>query len=165
MTDTFPLTVTAVGHREVVMTRSFRAPRDVVFRALTTPELLARWLGPRVWKLVECDIDLCVGGSWRYLMRGPEGAEMVMQGVYLEIEPPGRLVSTESFDDNWTAGETTVTSVLTEDDGITTLTTTVRYSSPEARDTVLTSGMQRGVDEGYRRLDDLLNELDERHHV
>jgi uncharacterized protein YndB with AHSA1/START domain len=148
--------VEAVGEREIVIIRSLDAPRELVFRAHTEPELLRRWLGPRTWELTECDIDLRAGGAWRYVMHGPDAATMVMHGVYREVAPPDRLVTTESFDDNWTGGETVNTTTFDEVDGVTTVTISVMYPSREARDGALATGMEAGLAEGYGRLEDLL---------
>jgi uncharacterized protein YndB with AHSA1/START domain len=156
MKDTGTLNVTTPTEREIVMTRVFDAPRHLVFDAWTRPELLKRWLGPRAWSMVVCDIDLKVGGSYRFVWRGPDGTEMGMGGMYREIVRPERLVATESFDDPWYAGEALDTTVLTEQGGKTTLTTTVLYQSREVRDAVLKSGMDQGVAEGYDRLAELL---------
>jgi uncharacterized protein YndB with AHSA1/START domain len=143
-------TFTTPSDREIVITRVFDAPRELVFDALTNPEHVPHWFGPRDWTLPVCEIDLRPGGAWRYVGRGPDGAEMGMRGVYQEIAPPERLVSTESFDDY--PGESLNTVVLTEEDGKTTLSVTVLYPSKETRDAVLASGMQRGAAETYDRL-------------
>ena len=150
------LRVEAVGDRELVMTREFDAPRDLVFEAYTKPELLKRWLGVQNgWSLAVCEIDLRVGGSYRYVWRGPGGEEMGMGGVYREVVPPERIVSTEKFDQAWYPGGAVGTVVLTEAGGKTTVTTTVRYDSTEARDAVLKSPMREGVAASY----DLLSEI------
>jgi uncharacterized protein YndB with AHSA1/START domain len=145
-----------------VLTRAFDAPRRLVFDALTRPELLRRWFGADGWNLVDCEVDLRVGGRWRFVSRGPEGALMGHGGVYREVVPPERLVYTESYDDQWFPGESLVTAVLTERaDGaapVTTLTTTLRFSSREVRDHVLRTPMERGVGESYDRLARLLRE-------
>jgi uncharacterized protein YndB with AHSA1/START domain len=152
------LTVTTPGDREIVLTRVFDAPRQLVFDALTRPELVKRWLtGAPGWSMVVCEIDLKVGGAYRYVWRGPDGAEMGMGGVYREIVAPERIVSTEAFDQPWYPGEAVGTAVLTEQDGKTTLTTTVRYESKEARDAVLRTPMAEGVAAGYDRLAELLS--------
>ena len=109
------------------MTRDFDAPRSLVFEAYTKPELLKRWLfGPDGWSFAVCEIDLKVGGKYRYVWRHEDGREMGMGGVYREIVPPERLVCTELFDEDWTGGEALGTIVLTEKDGKTTLTQTMR---------------------------------------
>jgi uncharacterized protein YndB with AHSA1/START domain len=150
MTDTATLQITTPSEREIVMSRVFDAPRSLVFDAWTTPELLKRWLGVRGgWSMVDCEVDLRVGGAYRFVWRGPDGAEMGMGGVYREIVPPERLVATESFDDPWYPGEALDTTVLVEEGGKTTATTTVLYESEEIRDAVLESGMARGVAESY----------------
>src|SRR5712691_7085974 len=99
MKNTGTLKVTTPTDREILLTRVFDAPRSLVFDALTQPELLKRWFGPRGWSLVVCEVDLRVGGSWRFRLRGPDGREMGMSGVYREIVLPERDAHTETFDD------------------------------------------------------------------
>lgn len=155
--NTGKLRVTTPSDREIVMTRHFDAPRHLVFDALTTPELVKRWLlGPDGWSMPICEIDLRVGGALRYLWRHSDGREMGMRGVFREIARPARLVHTEVFDDPWYPGEAVDTAVLTEERGKTTLTTTVLYASQEIRDGVLKSGMETGVARSYDRLDEIL---------
>ena len=157
MTETGTLQLTTPSEREIVMSRVFDAPRNLVFDAWTKPELLERWLGVRGgWSMVVCEVDLRVGGAYRFVWRGPDGAEMGMGGVYREIAPPERLVATESFDDPWYPGEAVDTTVLIEEGGKTTATTTVLYESEEIRDAVLESGMARGVAESYDMLAEYL---------
>ncbi|HEX6337368.1 MAG TPA: SRPBCC family protein [Jiangellaceae bacterium] len=144
--------------REIVLARHFAAPPDLVFAALTTPDLLRRWYGARGWNLVSCEIDLRVGGAWRYVSQGPGGERMAQSGVYRVVDAPRLLVSTERFDDQSYEGESVVRHHLTERDGGTKLTTTVRYASQAARDTVMRYPMARGVGESYERLDVLLAE-------
>lgn len=151
------LQVTTPSDREIAMTRVFDAPRGLVFDAWTKPELLKRWLGVRGgWTFAVCEVDLRVGGAYRYVWRGPTGTEMGMGGVFREIVPPERLVATESFDESWYPGEALDTITLVEHDGKTTLTTTVLFESQEARDVALQSDMERGVAESYDVLDELL---------
>jgi len=154
MKNTGMLKVTAPTDREIVLTRIFDAPRAMVFDAFTKPELLKRWFGPRGWSLDVCEVDLKVGGKWRFVMRGLDGTSMGMGGVYLEIAPPERLVSTESFDDH--PGESVVTTVLVEERGKTTMTGTLLYQSKEIRDAVIKSGMEHGAGESYDRLAELI---------
>ena len=155
------LKVEARGEREIVMTRVFDAPRRLVFDAFTKPELLKRWLtGPPGWTLAVCEIDLRVGGSLRYMWRGPAGEEMGMRGVFREITPPDRIVGTEKFDQAWYPGEAVGTVVLTEQGGKTTLTQTIVYESREARDIVLKSPMEQGLGMSYDHLADLLASLE-----
>ena len=154
------LTVTTPTDREIVMTRVFDAPRRLVFEALTNPELLRRWFnGPPGWTLVFCEFDSQVGGKYRYVWRNPEGVEMGMGGVNLEIVPPERIVATEKFDQSWYPGEAVGTLSLTERDGKTTLTQTVVYESREARDAVLRTPMEKGVEIAYNSLAELLATL------
>jgi uncharacterized protein YndB with AHSA1/START domain len=154
MKNTGTLKVTTPTDREIVLTRVFDAPRRLVFDAFTKPELLKRWFGPRGWSLVVCEVDLKVGGTFRFVLRGPDGKDMGMRGVYREIVPPERTVHRESFDDY--PGESQVTTVLVEQGGKTTLTATVLYSSPEVRDAVIKSGMEHGAAECYDKLAELL---------
>ena len=160
MKNTATLKVTTPTDREIVLTRVFDAPRRLVFDALTKPELLQRWLlGPEGWALPVCQIDLRMGGGFRYVWRHANGNEMGMRGVYREIAPPQRLIHTELFDGDWTGGETQVTTVLVEHGGRTTLTITILYSSREARDAVLKTPMEQGVAASYDRLAELLATL------
>lgn len=154
MKNTGTLQVTTPTDREVVLTRIFDAPRNLVFDAFSKPELLKRWFGPRGWSLTVCEVDFRVGGSWRFVLRSPDGKEMGMRGVYLEIVPPERSVHTESFDDY--PGESQVTALFTEQAGKTTLTATVLYPSREVRDIVIQSGMEHGAAESYDKLAELL---------
>ena len=151
------LQITTPSERELAMTRVFDAPRSMVFDAWTKPELLKRWLGVRGgWSFAVCEVDLKVGGSYRFVWRGPNGAEMGMGGVYREIVRPQRLVATEKFDDPWYEGEALDTTAFVEKGGKTTVTTTVLYASREVRDAVLKSPMERGVAESYDKLAEVL---------
>jgi uncharacterized protein YndB with AHSA1/START domain len=153
-------TFTTPSEREIEMTRLFDAPRELLFEAFTNPEHVPHWFGPRGWSLPVCEIDLRPGGSWRYVMRGPNGEEMGMRGVYQEISPPERLVSTESFDDY--PGESVNTLMLTEEDGKTRYTVTVLYADKDTRDAVLASGMSEGAAETLERLAERLESLQEK---
>jgi uncharacterized protein YndB with AHSA1/START domain len=151
------LQVTTPSEREISMTRVFDAPRSLVFDAWTKPELLRRWLGVRGgWSFAVCEVDLRVGGTYRFVWRGPDGTEMGMGGVYREIVRPERIVATEKFDDPWYEGEALDTMVFVERGGKTTATTTVLYASREVRDAVLKSPMDRGVAESYDQLAEVL---------
>src|SRR6266404_4743355 len=154
MKNTGALKVTTPSDREIVLTRVFDAPRSLVWDAFTNAELLKRWFGPRGWSLVVCEVDLRVGGGFRFVLRGPDGREMGMRGVYREIVSPERSVHMESFDDY--PGESQVTTVLVEQAGKTTLTATILYSSQEIRDAVIKSGMEHGAAESYDKLAELL---------
>src|SRR5436309_15564370 len=154
MKNTGTLKVTTPTDREIVLTRVFAAPRRLVFDAFSKPELLKRWFGPRGWSLVVCEVDFKVGGGFRFVLRGPDGKEMGMRGVYREIVPPERSVHLESFDGY--PGESQVTAVLAEQGGKTTLTVTVLYPSREVRDIVIKNGMEHGAAESYDKLAELL---------
>lgn len=154
------LKVIARGDREIVMTRALDAPRHLVFDAWTKPELVRRWLlGPPGWSMPVCEIDLRVGGKYRYVWRHTDGREMGMGGVYREIVRPERLVATEKFDEPWYPGDAVSTVELTEQGDRTLVTNIVLYDSREARDGVLKSPMESGVAAGYDRLEELLAEM------
>ena len=152
------LQIAASGEREIVMTRVFNAPRQLVFDAHTKPELVKRWLlGPDGWSLPICEIDLRVGGKYRYVWRHEKkGKDMKMGGVFREIVPPERIVNTEKFEDPWYPGESVNTLTLVEESGKTTLTQTMLFETRETRDTVLQSPMEQGVEVSYQRLDKIL---------
>jgi uncharacterized protein YndB with AHSA1/START domain len=150
------LQVTTPSEREIAMTREFNAPRNLVFDAWTKPELIKRWLVRGGWSFTVCEVDLRVGGKYRFVWRGPSGAEMGMGGVYREVVRPERLVATEKFDDPWYEGEALDTTIFVERGGKTTVTTTVLYASREVRDGVLQTPMERGLAENYNKLDEVL---------
>jgi uncharacterized protein YndB with AHSA1/START domain len=151
------LQVTTPSDREIAMTRVFNAPRSMVFEALTKPELIKRWLGVfGGWKWVVCEVDLKVGGAYRYVWQGANGEKLAMGGIYREIVRPERIVATEKFDELWYSGDAVDTTVLVEKNGQTTMTTTVLYESKEVRDGVLKSPMEGGVSRSYDKLAELL---------
>jgi len=154
MTST-TLTIATPTDREVLLTRVFEAPATLVFDALTQPEWLKRWYGPTGWSLVVCEIDLRVGGAWHFVSRRPDGKQIGQLGVYREIVKPGRIVNTEQWED-WDAGETLVTTVLTEHGGKTTFQSTILFPSQEVRDTVLKAGLEHGAEDEYNRLAEAL---------
>jgi uncharacterized protein YndB with AHSA1/START domain len=154
------LEIHAASDREVVMTRVFDAPRRLVYDAVTKPELVRRWLGVfGKHTMSVCEIDLRVGGKYRYVWSTPNAPDMGMGGVYKEIVPQEKIVSTEKFDQSWYPGEALDTLVLTEKGGKTTMVTTMRYDSKEARDAVLKSPMDTGVAASYDTLDAVLASL------
>jgi uncharacterized protein YndB with AHSA1/START domain len=157
MSATKTVTITTPSEREIRIERSFAAPRSRVFDAHTKPELVRQWLlGPPGWTMPVCEIDLRPGGKFRYVWRHPDKDDMGVTGTYREIVRPERIVHTELFDVDWTAGETTVTTQLTGRAGRTTLTITVLYATREARDGALQSGMESGMEASYAALEDLV---------
>jgi uncharacterized protein YndB with AHSA1/START domain len=174
------LTVTTKGDREVAITREFDAPRHLVFDALTTPELLRRWMsGPPGFTMTECEFDARTGGSYRYAWRQADGAVMGIRGLCKEVKRPELIVATERFDVPWFhrsrgeedamfldslrpgleefgPGETVVSQRLVEHNGKTTLNMTLSYDSQETRDLVMKTGATMGMESGYDKLDELL---------
>ena len=147
------MTLLLPSEREIVLTRVFDAPRGLVFEAWTKPEHVKQWYGCSIMTLPVCEIDLRVGGAYRYVMRSPDGGKHTMQGVYREIMPPRRLVYTEQYvTEGFTSNEALVTVIFAEHDGMTTLTSTILHQSKADRDGHLGSGMERGAAEVYDRL-------------
>ena len=151
-------TVSTPSDREIRITRDFDASPAMVFDAFTRPELVRRWLlGPPGWTMPKCDIDLCVGGAYRYVWRADaDGTQMAVGGTFGEIVIHKRLVATERFDDAWYSGEALLTTTFSAVDGHTSVTITILYESQEARDAARRSGMERGMSAGYDRLERLL---------
>lgn len=155
--DGSKLQITTPSDREIAMTRVFDAPRNLVFDAWTKPELLKRWLGVfGGWSFVVCEVDLRVGGAYRYVWRGAKGNEMGMGGIFREIVRPERIVCTEKFDESWYPGDAVDTTTFVEKGGRTTVTTTVLYATRAARDGVLKSPMESGVAKSYDKLAEVL---------
>lgn len=162
MASAHPFNLTTPSDREITVTRTFDAPRQLVFDAFTTPEMLKQWLtGPDGWRLDVCEIDLRVGGRHRYVWRGPEQGECAMGGSFRAVSPPERLVYTELFDEDWTGGETVVTVVFEDHGDKTRVITTVRYSSEAARDGALATPMADGWSQSFQQLDAVLAKLRE----
>jgi uncharacterized protein YndB with AHSA1/START domain len=156
--DRHELRVTTPSDREMVMTRVFDAPRDLVFEAHTSCEHMSNWWGPRKYEVASCEIDFRPGGTWRIVHRGPDGNEIAFFGEYLEIVRSERIVWTFGFD-GMPGNPGPETMVFEEHDGKTTLTTTSVFDSAEERDGVLESGMEQGAVETYERLDEYLEVL------
>ena len=148
------LEITTPNDREVVVTRTFNAPRARVYDALMQPPLVRQWLlGPPGWEMPECHIDARPGGAYRYVWQNAaDGRTFGMGGAFEELVPNERIVATEKFDEPWYPGDAHVTQTLAESAGETTLTITVRYDSREARDGVLNAGMSNGMAASYDRL-------------
>lgn len=146
--------------REIVITRVFHAPRQLVWDAHTRCELLKKWLfGPDGWEMAVCEMEMRVGARYRYVWRHPRKKEMALGGEICEIVAPERLVMTEQFEDPWYPGEALDTMVLREEGGKTTYTLTMRFESKEGRDVALKSGMDSGMEMGFERLDKIFAAL------
>ena len=156
------LTVTTPSDREIVLTRMFDAPRDLVFEAHTSCEHMSNWWGPRKYEVASCDIDFRPGGTWRIVHRGLDGdEEHGFRGEFREIQSPERIVWT--FEYEGFPGQISVeTLTLEEVDGKTKLTATAVHDSVEARDAMIESGMEAGAAETYERLDEYLETLKSR---
>ena len=151
-------TFTTPSDREVGVTRVFDAPRDLVWKTYTEPEHLRQWmLGPDGWSMEVCEIDLRPGGAYRFAWRKDDGSELTIAGVHREVEPPERLVSTESWGPEWPEALNTI--VFSEEDGRTTLSITVLYPTQEARDAALATGMTEGMTMSLDRLEEILGGL------
>jgi uncharacterized protein YndB with AHSA1/START domain len=147
------LKITTPSDREIEMTRMFDAPRHLVFDAMTKPEHVRRWLGCAELPMTVCEIDLRVGGAYRFVLRSPEGRETTLQGSYREVVRPERVVFVEQIlMPGFTSPEYQVTSTFAEVGGKTRLITTILHQSKENRDGHLNSGIERGVTPAYDRL-------------
>jgi uncharacterized protein YndB with AHSA1/START domain len=155
------LQVTTPSDREVVFTRAFDAPRELVFEAWTNPEHVRHWWGLRESTMLLCEADVRPGGSWRYVTTAQDGAEVPFTGVYQEVAPPERLVYTEMYDvEPFNSGDPAVNTVtFTPEEGGTLVTVTTVYPSKEVRDFALSSGMEAGAAESYDRLAEHLTTL------
>lgn len=151
------LTISLPSEKEVILRRVFNAPRALVFRAMTEPEHIRQWWGPREFELHECEMDFRVGGAWRFVQRKSDGTEHPFRGEYLEIVAPERVVQTFVYDvDGIRDFPMTEHMTLTEADGKTILTTRVVHGSQQARDGYLSSGMEWGATESMDRLEELI---------
>jgi uncharacterized protein YndB with AHSA1/START domain len=153
-------TVTLPTDEQILITREFDAPAHLVFKAFTTPELVRRWWHAKRGEVTVCEIDLRVGGSWRYLAHTPDGVEVGFHGEYREIVPSARIVSTEIYEGlpegvSDEEGGTVNTATFTEMDGRTTLTVLVQAASKVSRDAIIDSGMEPGMQDAL----DLLEEV------
>ena len=155
--DSFEISVH--GDREIRVTRLFNAPRALVFEAFTKPELVQRWLlGPAGWTMPICEINLKVGGAYRYVWRHESnGSEIGLSGAFREIIRPERLVATERT--TWHAEEAIDTTVFVEEGSLTRMTLVVLFETTEARDAARRSGMDRGMKASYDRAEELLGSL------
>jgi uncharacterized protein YndB with AHSA1/START domain len=157
MENSKKLKISPRGERELEISQEFDSSRENLFRAYTEPELLKQWLlGPPGWSMPVCEVDLRVGGSYRYVWRNSSGEEMSVSGVYREIVAPEKIVNTELFDQPWYPGESLITVHLSEKGGRTRLSAIIEYESKEARDGVVKSPMEEGLAASYEKLAKLL---------
>jgi uncharacterized protein YndB with AHSA1/START domain len=151
-------TVTTPSDTEIMMTRVFDAPRELVFEAHSSADHMGNWWGPRKYETISAEVDFRVGGRWRIVHRGPEGDEHAFRGEFREIVPPERIVWTFEYEGQ--PGDIAIeTLTLEEHDGKTRLTTVSNAGSKEARDAMLESGMLEGAEETWDRLDQYLESL------
>ena len=144
-------TITHEGS-ELVITRTFAAPAALVYEAMTKPEHIRQWWGAGHGEVTICEVDLRVGGKWHFAQTTPSGDEVSFSGEYRELDPPGRMVHTEIFD-NIQSPESVIESTFTEQDGFTTLRAVITYDSPETVEMVLPSGMEVGMNDSYDALE------------
>jgi len=148
------------GDTEMLITREFNAPRHLVYKAYTTPELVRRWWAGRRGQMTIAEIDLRVGGTWRFVMTSSEGFEVAFHGTYREIVPDERLVHTEVYE-AMPEAEAVNTLTFAETDGRTTLTVLVDCGTREVRDGMMASGMEAGMQEAYDLIEQIAIELAE----
>jgi uncharacterized protein YndB with AHSA1/START domain len=150
--------VTLPADDQILITREFDAPKHLVWKALTTPELVKRWWNAKRGEVTVAEIDLRVGGKWRYAMVIDDGTEVAFHGDYREIVPEERIVTTEIYEGlpegiSDEEGGTVNTATLAETDGRTTLTVLVRAASKASRDAIIASGMEAGMQDAYDLLE------------
>ena len=154
--------VTQPSDHEVKAERSFKAPRDLVYKAYTTPELVKRWLlGPPGWTMPVCEMDVRVGGKYRWRWRSNEdGKEFGFHGEFKEVNAPAKLVHSEYFDPGDVGGDMGEGAIITvefsEDKGITTMTSLMDFGNKRARDAAVATGMTDGMEQSYQLLDAVL---------
>ena len=146
--------VTLPSDTEILITRKFDAPADLVFDVWTTPEHVRNWWGWETDQMRVCEIDLRVGGTYRFVA-GDDDREVAFRGVYREIERPHRLVASEVYEP-YPESESVNTLTLEESDGVTTMTILVTHLTKEARDATIDSGMERGLQHSLDRVDRVL---------
>jgi uncharacterized protein YndB with AHSA1/START domain len=150
-------TVTHEGN-EVVITRTFAAPAALVYEAMTKPEHIRQWWGAGHGEITTCEVDLRVGGRWHFAQMTPDGDEVSFSGEYRELDPPGRMVHTEVFD-NIESPESVIVSTFSEQNGVTTLRAVITYDSPQTVEMVLASGMEVGLNDSYDALEKVAQSL------
>jgi uncharacterized protein YndB with AHSA1/START domain len=161
MTHSGKATVTLPTDTEIVIEREFDAPAHLVWRATTEPDLIKRWWSGKRGEVTTVEVDLRVGGTWRYVMQTPDGFEVAFHGTYREIVPDEKVVSTELYEmEGLTEDDATLnTMTLVEHDGTTTLTTVVQCRTQEIRDAIIESGMEGGMQEAFDALEDVARSL------
>src|SRR3712207_5618687 len=161
VTSSGTATVSLPSDTEILITREFDAPKHLVYKAWTTPELVRRWWNAKRGEVTVADIDLRVGGTWRYVMVTPEGFEVAFHGEYREIVPNERIVSTEVYEMPGASDSdgTLNTAAFTETDTGTTLTIHVQAPSKEIRDAIIASGMEAGMQDALDLLEDVAQSL------
>ena len=152
------MTVTVKSDREAELQRVFDAPRRLVWEAISKPEHVPHWWGPRENTMTSCELDFRPGGSWRFVLRSPDGNEYAFRGEIREAVPPERVVQTFEFE-GMPGAVSVETLALTEHDGQTTLTVTSTFDSVEALEGMLQSGMEGGAAETYDRLEEYLRTM------
>jgi len=152
MTSSRTAVVTLPTDRQIQITREFAAPRQLVYKAYTTPELIKRWWSGDRGEVTSAEVDLRVGGRWRYVMTANGGFEVAFHGEYREVVPNERLVTTEVYE-GAPEGEAVVTHIFAEKDGRTTLTILMELPDRESRDAVINSGMEGGMQESMDHLE------------
>lgn len=166
MTDERKAEMTLPGDDRILVTREFEAPRHLVYRAWTTPELVARWWTAKRGSAVEMEIDLRVGGRWRYAMETHDGQEVAFHGEYREVVPEERLVTTEVYEgaplppQELEANATINTVTFAEQDGRTVVTMLTECPTPEVREMIVASGMEDGLQDALDLLEGVAGELD-----
>ena len=158
MTASGTAVVTLPTDTQILITRDFDAPRHLVYRAWTEPELIARWWSGDRGEVVSIEVDLRVGGTWRYVMTAHGGFEVAFHGEYREVVPNDRIVSTEIFEGAPNAVAVTTTT-FTEQDGRTTVRVLVQHASQEDRDAHINSGMEDGLQEAMDHLEGVVRSL------
>ena len=155
--------VTTPSEREVHVTRSFKAPRDLVYRAYTEPALVRQWLlGPPGWSMPVCEMDVRIGGRYTWRWRSDEnGSEFGFSGTFRDVQPSSKIVHTEAYDpgtltESYPGKEALVTVTFSEDRGVTTVKTLIDFGSKEARDGAVATGMTDGMEQSYQQLERLL---------
>lgn len=155
----YKATIEILSDTEILITRGFNAPRDLVFEVMTKPEHVREWYGCATMTVVSCEIDLRVGGKWRYVVRMDDGREMAFSGAYIEIVAPSKIVSTENFEPIGPGHEMVATVTLEDTNGRTVLRNRLKYQSKADRDGHLQSGMERGMNETFDHLEVLAQSL------